>query len=62
MACKYHIQTAHRAAEEQVIFLRNAYHMSPEEIIATYTGQYIPSAHYGDAIATIEAFNMGFSG
>lgn len=59
MAFKHHTQAAHRVAEEQVLFLRGVYQMSPEEIIAAYTGRLVGRAHYGDAIAIIEAFNIG---
>ncbi|MCI5049106.1 MAG: hypothetical protein MRY32_02065 [Rickettsiales bacterium] len=45
-------------ATEQVMFMKNRYHMQPEEIIKLYGGQCTGSETYGDAIERIAAFNM----
>lgn len=50
-------KTIETMAEEQVLFLRNRYHMDAREIVYLYTGKRVEKASYIDAIQSITAFN-----
>jgi len=45
-------------AEEQVLFLKNRYKMSADEIINLYTGERKSNATFSDAISSVMMFNM----
>jgi len=49
--------TIQTMAEEQVLFLKNRYKMTPPEIISLYTGEKRNNATYSDAIHSIMNFN-----
>lgn len=46
-----------KRAEEQVLLLLSICHMSPGEIIESYTGKAINNASFTDAVKTVEKFN-----
>jgi hypothetical protein len=52
---KHHIQ---RLAEEQVLFLLQHQQMSPNDIIASYTGEMPSYACFDDAVRVVADFNF----
>jgi hypothetical protein len=48
----------HRFAEEQVLMLLQQHHMSPLDIIASYTGQMPAEADFDDAVRAVADFNF----